>query len=197
MKRSRFCIFNKQYDEETYWETVDALKCRMLEEGSYGEFFPAKFSPSGFQFSVGQLYFGYSESELRRVEASVFDPKQGQVLAPGVNEQTKMLDIDDLPQTLEEARAIIGKPILDREIGRQFAITRAEFEMYERERWSIPRRHFVSRLTDLVRVSNSPIKDDAACGSCSKQIITYKNFTFPKRKVYCRECYLKHLELSS
>src|SRR3989338_2422933 len=57
----RFHLFNKPYDEETYWQKVDELKCAMLERGEYGLFFPGSFSPSGFSFSVGQLYLGFSQ----------------------------------------------------------------------------------------------------------------------------------------
>ncbi|MFH1089896.1 MAG: hypothetical protein V1716_05765 [Candidatus Uhrbacteria bacterium] len=194
MKRSKFCVFNKQYSEEEYWVLVDQLKCRMLEEGSYGEFFSAKFSPSGFQFSTGEIYFGYSENDLDKYGALKFDAKRGQLLAPAQSEQ--IFNSNDLPETLEKlaSMGLVGKPIFDSVLERNFSITATEFKMYKENKWPFPRRHFVSRLTDLVRHSNSPIPIIVACKKCNKQLQTYKNYVFPERAVYCRECYLRFLE---
>jgi len=194
MKRSKFCIFNKQYSESEYWILVDQLKCRMLEEGSYGEFFPAKFSPSGFQFSTGEIYIGYSEADLKKYNALQFDAKRGQLLAPQPSEQ--IFQPSDLPETLTvlEAKGFVGKPIFDSEVERNFSITAAEFKVYKEKQWPFPRRHFVSRITELVRHANSPISITATCGRCCHQLQTYKNYIFPERVVYCRECYLKYLE---
>src|SRR3989338_3713584 len=81
LQRKKFCIFNKQYTEAEYWPRVDELKSKMLAEGEYGQFFPAKFSPSGFQYSAGEIYVGYSKEQLEEFGAPSFDSRRGQVLA--------------------------------------------------------------------------------------------------------------------
>ena len=42
LQRKKFCIFNKQYNEDEYWKIVDKSKCDMLLRGEYGNFFPKK-----------------------------------------------------------------------------------------------------------------------------------------------------------
>lgn len=195
LQHKKFCIFNKQYTEAEYWPLIDELKCKMLADGEYGSFFEARFSPSGFQYSAGELYVGYSPERLREYGAPTFDPRRGQVLGPQPVEAQR-IEAADVPTRLDDPRAaeVIGKVIHDSEIDRNFTIVPAEFAIYKDKRWPLPRKHFVTRLTELVRLSNSPIKEMVNCGSCALPITTYKNFSFPERMVYCYPCYLKFLE---
>lgn len=57
MKRNEFCILNKQYSKEEYFEMVEKLKARMTERGEYGEFFPAEISPFRYKETVAMDYF--------------------------------------------------------------------------------------------------------------------------------------------
>ncbi len=191
----QFHIFNKLYSEEEYWQKVDELKCAMLERGEYGKFFPAKFSPNGFQYSVGQIYFGYSEHDLDIFQAPRFDPKRGQVLAPNVSED-KIIKASDLPKKLSDVdpAKYINRSILDEEIDRSYSILPKEFSLYQQRKLPLPRQHFVTRLCNLIRHSNSPIRKQAVCTFCSNEIETYLNLTFSERKILCKSCYLQYLE---
>ncbi|MEK7105338.1 MAG: hypothetical protein AAB865_01505 [Patescibacteria group bacterium] len=195
LQYKKFHIFNKEYSEEEYWKRVDELKCRMMDDGEYGKFFPAKFSASGFEYSAGAIYAGYSPEQLAAIGAPTFDPRRGQVFGPQPTE-AQTIEASAIPTRLDDPNVleVIGKAIHDPELDRNFTILPAEFEIYKAKRWPLPRRHFVSRLTDLVRLSNSPIEEQATCGSCSQSITTYRNFSFPTRIVYCNACYLKFLE---
>ncbi|MBI4598779.1 hypothetical protein HY734_01115 [Candidatus Uhrbacteria bacterium] len=196
LRNKRFHVLNRPYDEQTYWHLVDEIKCRMLDEGTYGNFFPGKFSPSGFQYSTGELYIGYSLEDLEQYGALSFDPARGQVLAPHKGGDVQPLSIVDIPDTIDETDPAVwvGKPIVDPEAGRNFSVIPVEFEVYRAHRWPFPRAHFVRRLTDLVRHSNGPIKEERVCATCDLPIVTYRNMRFPERKVLCQACYLKHLE---
>ncbi|HBR80908.1 MAG: hypothetical protein UX09_C0015G0010 [Candidatus Uhrbacteria bacterium GW2011_GWE2_45_35] len=189
--RKKFCVLNKQYTEEEYWSLVDKLKCKMLEDGEYGRFFPAKTSPCGFQFSGGEIYRGFSEAELELFQVPRLDPARGQLLSPAPNSQ---LTVADIPNHLDEADKIVNQPIFDPEINRLYSITKPELEIYKNKKWPLPRQHFITRLKNLIRFSNSPEAMKYNCDFCKKDIVTYKNFTFSERKVFCQECYLKHLE---
>jgi len=197
LKQKKFCIFNKQYSEEEYWKLVDEIKCQMIEEGSYGEFWSAKFCSFGFQNSVGQVYFGYGDAELEKWGAVKYDSKQGLVLAPSQLDQEPAV-VSDIPDCIDDIDPdkFIGVPISDPELDRDFSVIKPEFEIYKKKRWPFPRQHFISRLTDLIRHSNSPLKEKVKCDSCQADIVTYKNLKFPDRKVYCHECYLKYLEIN-
>jgi len=195
LKHARFFIFNKVYSELEYWKKLDELKCLMLEQGDYGKFFPAKFALSGFQFSTGEAYIGYSKEDLRRYNAPVFDPARGQLLANSrINEKT--INVSEIPKRLAaiSADSFVNVPLFDPEIGRVYSVTSSEFFQYQKNNWPFPRRHFVSRLIELIRFSNSPLPEKVVCEQCRKTIITYKNYRFSIRRVYCHDCYLKYLE---
>lgn len=195
LKHKKFCLFNKQYSEEEYWKLVDEIKCQMLEEGSYGEFWPAKFCTFGFENSVGQVYFGHSDEDLEKWGAIRYDSKQGLVLAPKQLDQ-EPVNVSEIPDCLDDVdpEQFVGVPIRDTGLGRDFSVIKPEFEIYKKKRWPFPRQHFIARLTDLIRHSNSPHKESRQCDSCQAGIVTYKNLVFTERKVYCQQCYLKHLE---
>ncbi len=194
LKRKKYCIFNVQYTPEAYWKKLDEIKCAMLDRGEYGEFFPAKFSQSGFQFSMGDLFAEYTPEEYRLFAAPKFDPNRAAVHA-SMQDGEAALTTDTLPDRLADAsESLVGKPIFDKKLGRNYSIAPLEWAFYQRHKLAIPSEHFLSRLRNIVRTSNSPVKMAASCSSCGTEITTYKNATFPKRNLMCRPCYLKYLE---
>ena len=197
LKRSRYCIFNKQFTEDEYWEKIDDIKCQMLDDGIYGEFWPAKFCSHGFQYSVGQTYFGYSDEQLDRWKADKFDAGRGLVLSERQIENNPV-SVEEIPDCIDEidSEKHVAVPIHDPELDRDFSVIKSEFEIYKKKRWPFPRQHFISRLTNLIRHSNSPHKMDYKCDSCQVDMVTYKNLKFQERKIYCKDCYLKYLESS-
>ena len=48
LRNKSFCIFNKQYSKEEYNALVPKIIEHMKESGEWGEFFPAKMSPLGY-----------------------------------------------------------------------------------------------------------------------------------------------------
>lgn len=195
LKRKQYCIFNKRYSQEEYFELLDRLKCKMLDDGEYGEFFPAKFSQSGFQFSVGETFYGYTEDELKTYGALIFDPKRGQVLAPKIEDETEY-QISDLPSSPNdpEIQRFVGKRIYDPKHDRHLTLYPGELKMYQEKHWPLPREHWTTRVTQLLRHSNTPREIEVECGECGQSTITYQNLLFPERTVCCHDCYLKYIE---
>jgi len=196
LKKKRFHIFNKEYSKEEYWQKVDELKCAMLDRGEYGEYFPASFSENGFEYAMYDAFFGYSEKDLEQYQAPRFDPRRGAVVSASGNNDSQPIDINSIPDCLSQIdeATFVGKPILDPVLGRPFSVVAGEMAFYRSQGYSFPREHFLRRLKASIRTSNSPEEEKALCGSCGKAITTYKNSTFSKRKVFCKECYLKFLE---
>jgi hypothetical protein len=195
LKQKRFCIFNKEYKEEEYWKKVDELKCAMLARGEYGEFFPAKFSLPGFPFSAGQIYLNYTQEQLGQFGAIQLDPRRSLILAPELKNKTP-LSLEDLPDRLEDfdTEKFLNSPIYDKEADRCFSIVPKEIALRKRYGWAIGKEHFITRLTNLVRHSNSPIEISTLCHICQKEMISYKNHLFSERKILCQNCYLSYLE---
>jgi len=196
LQRKKFHIFNIPYSEEAYWLKVDEIKCAMLERGEYGEFFPAAFSAVGFQFSMGDAFFGYSEDELCRLDVPLLNPNSGAVVVSNGLETFDVIPQKLLPDSSlnPQADEFVGRPILDFEIGRKFSITSDELALYRRLRLPLPRQHFLTRLSNLIRLSNFAVPELVKCGNCQKSIVTYKNATFSERRVLCQQCYNQFIE---
>lgn len=197
LNKKEYHIFNKPYSKEEYWKRVDELKCRMLDDGSYGEFFPGKFSLSGFEHSTGAVYFDYRERDLERFGALRVDPARGLVLAPKREDANgHRLSSEDLPDCVDVVTGdMVNTPIRDEELGRDFSIVPQELEIYKKKRWPLPRRHFIARLTHWLRHSNSPFGIEIDCAKCGEKTKTYKNFVFQDgRVVYCMPCYHRFIE---
>lgn len=70
LRNKQYCIFNKQYSKEEYFEMLDKIKQHMIDvpyidkvgrEYRYGEFFPIELSPYPYNSTVGQDYIPIDE----------------------------------------------------------------------------------------------------------------------------------------
>ena len=76
LNRKKFHLLNKEYSEEEYWKLVDELKCKMLERGEYGNFFPLSMATSYFPDSGAVLYFGAPKTiGAEKLGALNFEPE--------------------------------------------------------------------------------------------------------------------------
>lgn len=196
LRHKSFCIFNNQYGEADYWQKLDEIKCAMLDRGEYGMTFPGDLSQSGFQFSMGKMYFDYSPEEYTAFQAPHFDPARGAVVMPIVTNPEEAIQVGDIPDALDDVdpAVFVGKPIHDAALNRNFSVTPQEFAFYKAHRLPFPREHFLIRLKKLARHSNTPVKMENTCFDCGKPVTTYVNNLFTERHVYCREDYLKFIE---
>ena len=194
LKKKKFCILNKQYSEEEYWKVVDEIKTRMLEEGTYGQMLPGDLSAGGMEF-VLDVHGGAPKDVIKSVGGVFYDPKHGGVVSQKHEEMKgKALSASEIPDALEDGEKFVGKAILDEELDRVFAVQSADYEFYKSMRLPLPRRHYMARLPALAHMGNTYTYHQDKCRECSKEIQLADNITFPDRKVYCMECYLKYLE---
>ena len=188
LENKKFHIFNKPYSEEDYWRQVDDLKCTVLDRGEYGQFFPGDFSPAGVEFAV-ECFFDYPSEEFSKIGAVRYDPKVGMV-----QDVTSLIDPDTLPDHLDDCESYVGKALIDKELGRSFAIRKDDYKFYQKLGLPFPRRHYIARIKSLARMANTYTSSEKACANCSKIMTTADNLTFKNRKIYCQSCYLQYLE---
>ena len=195
LKRKQFCIFNKQYSEEEYWEKVDQIKSQMLERGEYGQFFPAIFSGTYVPESGPILYCGATAEQVKQIGGNEFD-----VNAFGATSKTEV-DPDQvryrnlIPDSIDDLDdSWVGVPIMDEVANRTFAFLKPELEHYRRLRIAPPTTHFIRRLHEVSFTGQMAALEDRACAECEQEVMTSYSMHYPDRKVYCRECYLNYLE---
>ena len=153
----------------------------MLDRGEYGMTFPGDLSQSGFQFSMGKMYFDYSPEEYTAFQAPHFDPARGAVVMPIVTNPEEAIQVGDIPDALDDVdpAVFVGKPIHDAALNRNFSVTPQEFAFYKAHRLPFPREHFLIRLKKLARHSNTPVKMENTCVDCGKPVTTYVNNLLP------------------
>jgi hypothetical protein len=75
LKKKQYCILNKQYTKEEYFETVDKIKKQMDDMPfvdnvgraiKYGEFFPSDMTPFAYNETIAQEYFPKTKEEAIR-----------------------------------------------------------------------------------------------------------------------------------
>ena len=194
LNRKKFCILNKQYTEEEYWQKLDEIKCAMLDRGEYGRFFPAVFAPLGVKYGYGYVVAPLTNEELAKLGGRDDDPIAGMRFAPyDVNAPTsKIADVPDRITNVGDEW--IGKQFFDAEANRRYSVNASELAYRKEHGYPFPRRHYTARLKDLVASVNGPIQEKAVCAKCSKQIMTSESSVYPKRTICCKPCYYAFLE---
>lgn len=193
LRRKKFCILNKQYSEDEYWKTLDALKCRLLESGEYGDIPGLRFSTQ--HWSSLQDLFEIDKATALKLGGRDFDlvsqGADGQEIAPEI-----ILPLETIPDRLssDDYENLPGKFYFDPLVGRRFSFMKPELAMYQKLEIAPPRQHPRTRLMETYKWLNKPEFINVVCKKCNKKLVVAKNFAFPDRKIYCHSCYLKYLE---
>src|SRR3989338_6236509 len=65
LKNCSYMIFNKQYEPEEYYNKIDEIKTKMLDEGIYGEYMPMTFSPCAYNSSLASFIYPMTEEQTK------------------------------------------------------------------------------------------------------------------------------------
>lgn len=184
VNHGQYCILNKQYTKEAYELLVSKLLEHMQKTGEWGEHFPSRFSPFGYNESVAQEYFPLSEEETGKL-GYVWRPEEDDVSA-----MSKIIPATDLPETVEE----IPSDVLDWAIrcavtARPFKIIRQELDFYRSMNLPLPRLHSDERYRLRMAKRNPRKLWNRTCAKCSEPIATSYSPERPEI-VYCEACYM-------
>lgn len=187
LRNARFCILNRQYTEDEYWERVDALKAAMLERGEYGEFFPARMASIPYEDS--RAAFDYSNSILSEARERFGlwtigdDPvSQGEPYVPPD-------DIRDATDT------ILTETFRCRTTRRSFRITPQELAFLRREDFPLPDQHPDERMHVRHSAFPEPMRlYERACTQCGTKDLSDIPPNDPRQHVLCLVCYRKAVD---
>ena len=184
LKRASFCILNKQYMEEQYYQLVPQIISRMRQDGEWGEFFSTPVSPFAHNETVAIDY-----EPITRAEALV----RGFFWHDAVDELShvsKTIPAEKLPESIEEIPDdILNWAIQCEATKRPFKIIKQELEFYRTLGLPVPRLHPDERHRRRMSLRNPRTLWKRTCAKCKKGIeTTYA----PERPeiVYCESCYL-------
>lgn len=172
MKRSEYCIFNKQYSKEEYEKLVPRIIEHMEATGEWGEFFPSSISPFEYGESMAQEYFPEAVSE---------NLKSQQYAGPRVEVAKNIEDVDN---------SICSKILQCEVTGKPYKILPQELVFYKKMKVPVPLRCPDERHRERLRMRNPRRLIKRSCNQCSRDLLSSYPLDFPG-KIYCEECYLK------
>ncbi|MBU0531083.1 MAG: hypothetical protein ABIG32_00870 [Candidatus Uhrbacteria bacterium] len=195
LKRKKFHIFNKKYSEKEYWSRVDELKCAMLECGEYGKFFPWTFSQSYIPDTGGRWIFGMEIDDYDKYGLPDYNLSDAGAFGPLAERLNQARDPADIPDSVDDAdESWVNVPILDKELGRPYSVTANELQYCKKYRVPISQHHFSNKMWPVFLEMNLAVADQQTCGQCGLKINVARNKAYPKRTVYCHDCYLMYIE---
>lgn len=184
LENKHFCIFNKQYTEEEYWQRVDELKTAMLQRGEYGEFFPITFSTFPYNASIAQLSSPLTEKMALEENLWWQEPQTSEF-------NGRIFSKDEVPKNIKDVKDDILDVAIKCEVtGRPFRVIKEELAFYRRENLPIPIIGPAERLRNRFSWVGLFKLSEVNCVKCGNLIIgnISKNF---KENVYCQDCYNK------
>ncbi|MFA6515139.1 MAG: hypothetical protein WCT42_02650 [Candidatus Paceibacterota bacterium] len=195
LKKGEYCILNKQYSKEEYFEMVEKIKKHMNDIPyidkknniyKYGEFFPTDLSPFAYNETAAQEYYPLTKDEAG-AQGYKWKEKEKK------NYDTT-IDSSLLPETISEVDDSILNEIISCAEKDQLYSTGAyriiedELNFYRRMDLPIPRvcfdvRH---RRRSLKRPPLKLIKRN--CTKCNTEVDTAYTETYAPI-LYCEKCY--------
>jgi hypothetical protein len=187
LKRNEYCILNKQYSKEDYFILKAKIIEHMKSTEEWGEFFPAKLSPFGYNETVAQEHYpltrdlalskGFSWSDF---EAP--NPKVEKTIRPNT-----------LPDANKEISDEIVNWAIECEVsGRLFRIIKEELGFYRKYKIPIPRKHPDVRHLERIKERHTNLLWDRTCAKCNDSMKSSYSPQTPEI-VYCEKCFLKEV----
>lgn len=185
LRNAQYCILNKQYTKEQYFELVPRIIEQMSKAGQWGEYFPAYTSYFAYNQAWAQEYFPLSREQALQQAFSWYD--QGDFSAKNLQSAAT----EAIPDKIAEVdESILTRTLTCENSGRLYKITPAELKFYQRQHIPIPSLHPDERHSRRAVMKNPYQFWTRNCANCQKAISTAYS---PERaaKVYCYDCYLK------
>lgn len=180
IKKSEYCILNKQYTKEQYEELVPRIIEHMQQTGQWGQFFSPDVSAFGYNSTIAQDYFPLTREQA--IEKG-FNWHDEQTKEPPRETATIPDSIEDVPADITEQVCVCEQR------NTPYKITPQELSFYKRYKLPLPRRCPEERHQDRIRQRNPRTLWKRECGKCKKEVQTTYSPDRPEI-IYCEDCYL-------
>ena len=170
LRNKQYCIFNKQYTKEEYFEIVPKIIEHMNEmpfvdkKGSvykYGEFFPSELSPLAYNETPAGDYYSLLKEEALDAGFKWREREK--------NSYPISLKTVDIPDNIKDITdSIVGEVIECADAGDEhspgaFRILSSEFQLYKKMNLPIPRKSPNSRYYQRLKYRNPYTLWDRKC----------------------------------
>lgn len=183
LKKKEHCILNREYSEREYETLVAQLIERMTTDHEWGEFFPGKYSPFGYNESVASEYHPLTE------KVAIEQGFSYSTWHPAEPHPSEILDAEQLPTDIANASdKLLQSAIRCRVSKKPYRITKQELAFYRTHQLPPPEKHPDVRHAERMRLRNPRTFSDRRCEKCGKEITS--TFSLQANEiVYCDDCY--------
>ena len=177
LRKSAYCILNKQYSKEDYHQMVRRIKEHMRSTGEYGRFFPFSCSPNYFNRSEGYDWMPLGKDAALR---------QGFHWLDSDDEEHEM--VTSLPDDVRDVGDDFLQTALTCEVsGKQFKLQKAELDFHRRRNLALPRVAPLERIRLAARFLEVVPLRPTVCGACSASIVSAREQSL--REILCEQCF--------
>ena len=191
-----FCILNKQYTKEEYEELMPRIIEHMKQSGEWGEMFPVRLSPFGYNDTLAGENYPLTQEEVER------RGWQWQKTSRGTYGKGT-LAAEHIPSNIKDTSATIcGQVLTCEECEKNYRIVKQEFELYALLGTPVPlrcpecrhRRRFNSRTPYRLWHRQCMCEGGGHdhTGRCSAEFETAYAPERPET-VFCEACYQKEI----
>jgi len=192
LKNKQYCILNKQYSKEKYFQMVEKIKKHMDDipyvdsKGrvyKHGEFFPYELCPFGYNEAVINDHFPLTKEEI--IERGYNYKEKIE------NHYTITLKAKDIRDNIKDIDDSILDEVIECELsGKAFKITPFELQLYRRMHIPIPHLHPDERYKERLSLRNPMILYHRSCmkEGCTNEFETSYAPDRPEI-IYCERCY--------
>ncbi|MBI4836428.1 MAG: hypothetical protein HY817_04175 [Candidatus Abawacabacteria bacterium] len=184
--KEQYCILNKQYSKEEYEQLVPKIVDQLIANGEWGEFFPARISPFGYNESDAKNFFPLTKEKARE---QGFHWSDYVTPTPSI----KTISASELPDNIKDTDTSILNVAIECSVSKKpFRILKQELDFYQQNNIALPQKHPEVRYTERIAAINLPYLYDGQCSSCQKALAT--SYSPEKQNnLYCQVCYEKML----
>jgi len=181
LKRAEYCILNKQYSKEEYFQLKEKIIEHMKKTGEWGEPFPIKMSPLAYNETVASEYFPLTKEEVvkRGWKWKDLEEKNSDSVAARFLVPEKISETDE---------SICSEVLTCEKCDKNYKIQKAEFRFYKKLNLPIPSCCPNCRYERRMQLRVPRFIFDRKCSGCGAGITA----AFPENrpeKVLCEDCY--------
>lgn len=182
LRHKQYCIFNKQYSKEDYFELLNKIKQHMIETEEWGEFFDPSLSFFAYNESAAPEFKNLTKEEAIRFGFNWIDQTR--------EFQKQTYEIPDHIKDVPDA--ITNEILACKSCNRNYKIISQELQFYRNQNLPIPRKCPQCRYLNRLKSRNPYHQFKRKCQKCQTEISTTYS-PQSKEVVYCEPCYLKEI----
>ncbi len=182
IRQKQFCILNKSYTAHEYEDLAMRIIAHMRETGEWGEFFPTRISPYGYNETVADEYEPLHKTEVRNRGWPWQDSLPFTIGRETLQPSQIPLDIDGV------SPSIVNEILRCQQCARNYRITSQELKLYRSLHVPIPRCCFDCRY-QLRRSQRNPRRLwNRRCAQCDR-IVPSTYAPERREKIVCDKCF--------